>query len=109
VGEETEAPIFTNSVERMFYATYYTITNPPSLINSNPVDLFIHLQNGAVALNWFPFTNSVNNLVSTGYQVQAISPLSFTNWQVLGLTSGTNWSDNLSPTQRFYRVVGFSP
>jgi hypothetical protein len=101
-----ETPPFTNSVERMYYASYYT--NPlPITYNFAPDNLHIQSQNGAIALNWIPLTNSINNLVSTNYQVQAISSLSGTNWQVLGLTSGTNWSDALSPTQRFYRVVGF--
>lgn len=103
-GGITETPTFTNSVERMYYASYYTPAGGPSIA---PGNLFIHLQSGTIALNWLPFTNSVNSLVSTGYQVQAVSSLSSTNWQNLGLTSETNWSDSLSSTQRFYRVIGF--
>lgn len=100
-----EAPTYTNSVQRMYYASYYIA--PAGTSNSVPQDLFIHLQNGSVALNWLPFTDSANNLVSTGYQVQAVGSLSGTNWQILGLTSDTNWSDSLSSTQRYYRVIGF--
>ncbi len=103
---ETVPPLFTNSVERMYYANYYT--NPPSPPhNFVPVNLFIQSQNGAVALNWIPFTNSLDDSVCTSYQVQAIDSLPCTNWQVLGLTSNTNWLDTLTSTQRFYRVVGF--
>jgi hypothetical protein len=100
-----ETPSFTNSVERMFYASYYT-NQPPPRPYSGLANLFIHLQSGNLALNWLPFTNSLN-LVSTGYQVQASSSLPCTNWQVMGLTSGTNWSDTMNSTQRFYRVLGF--
>jgi hypothetical protein len=103
-GGLTATPIFTNSVERMYYANYYT--NQPPLPHDFTGNLFIHLQSGAIGLNWLPFTNSLN-LVSTGYQVQASSSLPGTNWQVMGLTNGTNWSDTLSSTQRFYRVLGF--
>lgn len=104
-GFDVEIPPFTNSVERMYYASYYT---PPRITNNYvPGNLFIQSPNRGVSLDWLPFTNSINNLVSTDYQVQAISSLSSTNWQVLGLTTGTNWLDTLSPTQRFYRVVGF--
>jgi len=97
-------PAFTNSVERMFYASYYT---PLNYINIyNPGNVSIQLRSGDVALNWLPFTNSLN-VVSTGYEVQASSSLPCTNWEVIGLTSNTNWLDASSPTQRFYRVVGF--
>jgi hypothetical protein len=90
---------FTNSVERMYYASYFT---NPVLQTNNPLpgNLHIQLQSGAAVLNWMPFTNS------TSYQVQANGSLTSTNWRVLGLTSSTNWSDSLTTTQRFYRVVG---
>jgi hypothetical protein len=89
---------FTNSVERMFYASYFTNTPPPS---NNPTtgNLHVQLQSGLAFLTW-TITNS------TSYQVQASGSLNSTNWQVLGLTSNTNWTDALTSTQRFYRVVG---
>jgi hypothetical protein len=92
---------FTNSVERMYYASYYTPIPP-----SNPVpatgNLHVRLQSGSAVLNWSPFTNN-----ATSYLVEANGSLNSTNWLLLGLTSSTNWSDTLIPTQRFYRVVGF--
>ncbi len=94
-----ETPPFTNSVERMYSASYYT--NPPPISTQPTIgNLHIRLQSGTAALSWIPFTNS------TSYQVQASGSLTRTNWQLLGLTSSTNWSDILNSTQRFYRVVG---
>jgi hypothetical protein len=82
---------FTNSVERMFHASYFPVASP---------SLYIHLQSGSALLNWDTFPNS------SSYQVQAIGSLGGTNWQLLGLTTTNSWSDTLSTTQRFYRVVG---
>jgi hypothetical protein len=95
---DSETPPFTNSVERMFYASYFNKTNPPPSprITGN---LHIQLQSGSAFLAW-TITNS------TSYQIQANGSLNSTNWQVLGLTSKTNWTDALTATQRFYRVVG---
>lgn len=96
VGGET--PAFTNSVQRMYYASYYTNAPSPTeyAITGN---LHIQMQSGSVFLTW-----NITN--STSYQVQANGSLNSANWQVLGLTSNTNWTDSLSTTQRFYRVVG---
>jgi len=93
-----ETPPFTNSVQRMYSANYFTngITFPFSPVPSN---LYIRLQGGAAYLSW-TITNA------TSYQVLASGNLARTNWQVLGLTSNPNWTDALSPTQRYYRVVG---
>jgi hypothetical protein len=90
-----------NIVERMFYASYFT-NPPPPLPSTNLTtgNLHIQLQSRSVLLNWAVFTNS------TSYQVQSVPSLASTNWQSLGLTTGTNWSDTLTPTQRFYRVIG---
>lgn len=97
-GEIVASPM-TNSVERMYFSSYNTntISPPPSPI---PQNLLIQVQGGSAVLNWLTFSNS------TSYQVLAKGSLVSTNWQLLGLTSGTNWTDTLSPTQRFYRVVG---
>jgi hypothetical protein len=89
---------YTNSVERMFYASYLPKPLPSP---ATPVNLYLQLQNGSACLTWNPFTNSAI------YQVQSAGSLISPNWQALGLTSNTNWSDALSPTQRFYRVIGF--
>jgi hypothetical protein len=88
----------TNSVERMFYTSYYT--NPPIYNPPVQVNLHIQLQNESVLLNWASFSNS------SSYQVQASGSLASTNWQSIGLTTNNSWSDTLSTTQRFYRVVG---
>jgi hypothetical protein len=108
VNGQVEAPPYTNVVERMYYASYY---HPTNMLSSGlgPNNLFIQVTNRNVALYWYPLTNSITSMVSTGYQVQAIGSWAGADWQVLGLTSRTNWSDNLSSTQRFYRVLGFSP
>ena len=89
---------FTNSVRQMCLASYVAA---PATVFYNPTnsDLRVQIQGGSVVLNW----NLTN---STSYQVQAKGNLSGTNWQVLGLTSQTNWTDALSTTQRYYRVVG---
>ena len=87
-------------VERMFYANYITNTPAPVSYPANPGNLRIHLVSGAVQLTWLPFTNSAS------YQVQTVSSIIKTNWQVLGSTTATNWSETLTPTQRIYRVVG---
>lgn len=88
----------TNSVERMFQASYYTNRIPTN--SPTPVNLYVQLHNGSVLLNWASFSNS------SSYRVEASGTLPGTNWQSIGLTTNTNWSDTLSTTQRFYRVVG---
>lgn len=100
-----ETPPFTNSVERMYFASYFNSTNTTPSTNY-PGNLHVKLQGGAAVLNWSTFTNLTTSQVSTGYQVQASGSLTGANWHLLGLTSSTNWSDALSPTQRFYRVLG---
>ena len=89
-----------NYVERFFYANYFT--NTPGWVSypANPGNLRIHLVSGTVHLTWLPFTNC------TSYQVQAVNLPVQTNWQLLGSTTVTNWSETISPTQRIYRVVG---
>jgi hypothetical protein len=91
----------TNSVERMYFASYFTNTVSAPSTNSTVGNLHIKLESRSVVLSWNPFTNSPSS-----YEVQANGKLTGTNWQSLGLTSGTNWTDSLSTTSRFYRVVG---
>ncbi|HEX9045514.1 MAG TPA: hypothetical protein VF988_00690 [Verrucomicrobiae bacterium] len=99
-------PSCTNSVQRMFNASYYSAPSPSPYV-SGPVNLRAQMSAGAVALDWDRFTNPVSHLASTGYVVQACSSLHDTNWYSLGLTSTTNWTDATGATQRFYRVVGY--
>ncbi len=94
-----ETPPFTNSVERMYFASYFSLPPPPSQSRIQ-CNLFIQANRGSTLLNWLTFSNA------TSYQVLAVGSPTCTNWQSLGLTSGTNWTDTLSPTQRFYRVLG---
>jgi hypothetical protein len=61
-------------------------------------NLKIQLQGGSAKLTW-PVT-----ITQLGYQVQMISDLSLTNWQVLALPASNSWLDPLTTTQRFYRV-----
>jgi hypothetical protein len=91
---------YTNEVERMYYASYYT-NQPPATNTYTPVqgNLHIHLLSSYVFLSWDTFTNYPN------YEVQANSSLTATSWQSLGLTTATNWVDNLGATSRFYRVL----
>ena len=51
-------------------------------------------------LNWLAFTNT------SYYLVEANGAINTTNWQILNLTTATNWSETISNTRRFYRVVG---
>jgi len=94
---------YTNTVQRFFYASYYT--NSTSTNSTPPPwqptgDLFIQLQSGSVLLNWDVFTNATN------YRVDFLGSLPNTNWQTLGFTTSNSWTDTLTTTQRFYRVVG---
>lgn len=86
----------TNLVLRMFQASFYSnsVTAGPS------GNLRIHLQGGAALLDWDAFTNS------SYYRVEAASSMVNPNWQSLGLSTNRSWSDTLTSTQRFFRVVG---
>jgi hypothetical protein len=92
----TELPN-TNSFLRMYQASYFTNTPPPPATNGN---LFIQAQNGSAFLTWDVFTNATN------YRVDYLPSLVSTNWQTLGFTTSNSWSDLITSTQRFYRVVG---
>ncbi len=94
----TDLP-YTNTVQRMYYASYFTnsansgSTSPPFL-----TDLYIQEQSGSVVLNW-TLSNAVN------FRIDYRGPLA-KNWQTLGYTTSTSWTDTITAAQRFYRVVG---
>jgi hypothetical protein len=98
----TDLP-YTNMVQRMYYASYFTnsgSTSPPSgpTLSPFPTDLYIQEQSGSVVLNW-TLSNAVN------FRIDYTGPLA-TNWQALGNTTSTSWTDTITAAQRFYRVVG---
>jgi hypothetical protein len=85
----------TNEVLRVFAASYFT-NQPPF----NPVSkLSIRLNNGLGILAWRQATNA------SSYRVESSGGLPLTNWQLLGLPATNSWSDPLTSTQRFYRVL----
>jgi hypothetical protein len=88
---------YTNTVQRMYYASYFTNSYPTPL--SFPADLYIQEQSGAVVLNWSTLSNAVN------FRIDYTASLA-TNWQTLGYTNTTSWTDTITAAQRFYRVVG---
>jgi hypothetical protein len=100
VLDPTNMP-YTNAVQRMFFANYYT--NSASSSNSLPPppsgDLSIQQQGGSVVLNWLVMTNAVEYRVDFTFSLPA-------NWQTLTYTPATSWTDLLTSTNRFYRVVG---
>jgi hypothetical protein len=61
--------------------------------------LGIQVQNGQAFLHWMQATNG------SGYLVQDTGTLTGTNWQFLGASATNAWSDTLTATQRFYRVL----
>jgi hypothetical protein len=85
---------YTNLVLRTFETS--APTNPP--MPAPVADLRIGLQGGRAVLNWRPATNG------SGYRVESLPWLGYTNWQLLGLPATSGWSEALTPTQRFYRV-----
>ncbi len=95
--------VYTNTVQRMYFANYFTnstVTGPTNSIPPFQTNLQISLQGTSVVLNWDTFTNSTN------YEVDFTRSLSPTGWQPLGTTSGNTWTDSMSYAQGFYRVVG---
>jgi hypothetical protein len=94
---------YTNTVQRMFFANYFTNSTGTGSSNSTPTlstNLQISIQGTSVVLNWDTFTNSTN------YEVDYTTSLSPTNWLPLGTTTGNTWTDLMSYVQGFYRVVG---
>ncbi len=94
---------YTNTVQRMYFANYFT--NSPVTGSSNSIPPFatnlqISLQGTSVVLNWDTFTNSTN------YEVDFKTSLSATSWRPLGTTTGNTWTDSTTYGQGFYRVVG---
>ena len=89
-------PLHTNTVLRMFEASFYT-NSVPSISLGN---LRLQIQAGAAVLNWDAFSNS------TSYRIESVDSISDSNWQSLGLSTNRTWNDTLTTTQRFYRVVG---
>lgn len=92
----------TNTVQRMFYTSYYTnsVAGPTGPSGPPfPADLFIQLQNESAILNWNSLSNAVN------YRIDYSDYLG-TGWQPLGYTNGMSWTDTVTASQRFYRVVG---
>ncbi len=85
----------TNTIERVFYANYYPPPPPPAPTNW----VRLHLQAGLARLDWLHVSNA------SAYRVDYAASLVSTNWQTLSLTTNTNYSDVLTTTQRFYRVV----
>ena len=61
-------------------------------------NLQIQLKTGQASLNWLSATNG------SGYQVQAVSTPTMTNWQIMAYPASNSWSEALTATQRFYRV-----
>jgi hypothetical protein len=88
---------YTNTVQRMYYASYFTNNPPP--FPSFPTDLYIQKQSGSMVLNWNILSNAVNFRIDYAGSPAAI-------WQTLGYTTGTSWTDTMTTVQRFYRVVG---
>ena len=93
----------TNTVQRMYFASYFTnsITTDPT--NSTPptsTNLLISIQGNSVVLNWNAFTNSTN------YEVDFTTCLSPPSWRPLGTTTGNTWTGSMGNAQAFYRVVG---
>jgi hypothetical protein len=88
----------TNSVQRMFSANYFTNSNPapPPL---PPTDLYIRTQSNSIVLNWNVLSNAIN------YRIDAKGAMGAA-WETLGYSSGTSWTDSMTPSSRFYRVVG---
>jgi hypothetical protein len=94
---------YTNTVQRMYFANYFTNSTVTGSSNSIPnfaTNLQISLQGTSVVLNWDTFTNSTN------YEVDFTTFLSPTTWQPLGTTTANTWTDSMGNAQRFYRVVG---
>ena len=90
---------YTNTVQRMYYASYFTNGIAKSTNNNPPpTDLNIQEQGGSVVLNW-SLSNAVN------FRIDYTDWLA-TNWQTLGFTTNTFWTDAMTEAQRFYRVVG---
>ena len=82
-------------VRRMFAAS--GITNPPTF---GPVaSLHIRLQSLLAVLEWPRQTNA------SGYRVEALGNMARTNWQLLSQPATNSWSESLTTTQRFYRVL----
>jgi hypothetical protein len=99
VLEPVDLP-YTNTVQRMFYASYYTNSTKSTNSASQPTGaLFIQLQSGSVVLNWNTFSNAVN------YRIDYAGSLA-TNWQTVGYSTFTSWTDTITAAQGFYRVVG---
>jgi hypothetical protein len=91
---------YTNTVQRFFYASYYTNnTNSAPPPPPSTADLYIIDQGGSVVLNWSTLSNAVN------FRIDYTASLA-TNWQTLGYTTSTSWTETITATQRFYRVVG---
>jgi hypothetical protein len=93
----------TNTVQRMYFANYFTnstVTSPTNSVPPFSTNFQISLQGKSVVLNWNTFTNSVN------YEVEFTKSLLPTSWQPLGTTTGNTWTDSMSYAQGFYRVVG---
>ena len=93
----------TNTVQRLYFASYFTNSIVTGSGNSFPTfstNLQISLQGTSVVLNWDAFTNSTN------YEVDFTTSLSPASWLPLGTTAGNTWTDSMSYTQGFYRVVG---
>jgi hypothetical protein len=103
VADPVDLP-YTNTVQRMFYASYFTNTAPMPppggpTIPPFPTDLYIQKQSDSVVLNWSTLSNAVNCRID--YKGSLAS-----NWQTLGYTNSTSWTDTMTAAQRFYRVVG---
>jgi hypothetical protein len=94
---------YTNTVQRMYIANYFTnstVTGSGNSIPTFPTNLQISSQGTSVVLNWDTFTNSTN------YEVDFTTSLSPASWQPLGTTTGNSWTNSTSYAQGFYRVVG---
>lgn len=93
----------TNTVERMYFANYFTNANiggQPPTIPPFQTNLQISLQGTSVILNWNAFTNNRE------YEIDFSTTLQPASWQPLIKTVGNVWTDSVSSSQRFYRVVG---
>ncbi len=90
---------YENVVLRMFQSNYFTNQAPPVVLYPTG-NLRLHLQSGSAVLDWDVFTNV------SSYRVEYLGGLAGTNWQSLGSLTNRTWSDALTTTQRFYRVIG---
>lgn len=98
---------YTNTFQRMFFANYFTnpiaITGPKTNFTGPPTDLQAQIQSNLLILNWSYLTNCTN------YRVDFSPSISPPNWNAVGFTTNTSWTNSPVFQQGFYRVSGNPP